>query len=186
MYRFVFKYKEPLFYFYGIVSVFFLVLIETTHNGGFFEAMRFLFIPIGIVVFGFFRINTKQINRLFIPRSKFKPWFYCLITYVGILFFSWPYFLAGNAIFSNYDAYGVYGKVIGTSTMRTNNGTKGANSSKSYLALVKEKKTSKTIRLQINEAEYKKLKKGDLYSECFYKGGFGVLFKWRFTTFTNC
>ena len=80
----------------------------------------------------------------------------------------------------------LYGKVIGTSTMRTNNGTKGASSSKSYLALVKEKKTSKTIRLQINEAEYKKLKKGDIYSECFYKGGFGVLFKWRFTTLTNC
>jgi len=169
--------------FYMGFSMLFLLLIESTNtNDLFLDGFKFLFIPIGILLFSFFIINFKQVYRAFGATSKSTFWIYCFGIYILLLLMTGPYLLAVNAALSNYEVHKISGLVIDKSKSRSG----GKYTSTEHILVIKDETTSKSHRLQTTENQYKKINKGDYYSECFYIGRLNTLFKWRFISLKNC
>ena len=183
MVKFIIKNINYILGFYMGFSMLFLLLIESTNtNDVFLDGFKFLFIPIGILLFGFSIINFKQIYSISSLTSKLTYWIYCFGTYILLLLMAGPYLLAVNATLSSYDIHKVSGLVIDKSKSRSG----GKYSSTEHILVIKDEATLKSHRLQTTENQYKKISKGDNYSECFYIGGLNTLFKWRFISLNNC
>lgn len=172
------KYRNYLLGIYIGGAILFLYLLETLHNGGFVESIKWLFIPIGILVVVFFKVNLSKLKKVLWPNSKYKPWLYCILVYVITLFMSWPYFIGANAIIANPDVKIVSGVVI--------NKFISGSKSKSFNVTVKETPTTKEFDLTVGKEKFTHLKVGDSYSECFYVGRFGILYRWHNTLLTSC
>ena len=91
MVKLIIKNINYIFGFYMGISIFFLLLIESTNtNDVFLNGFKFLFIPIGALLFGFSIINFKQIYITSLLRSKFTFWLYVVGIYMLILLMSGP------------------------------------------------------------------------------------------------
>ncbi|MHA7002137.1 hypothetical protein [Aeromonas sp. R9-1] len=172
------KYRNYLLGIYIGGAMLFLLLLETLHNGGFVESIKWLFIPIGIFIFAFFKVNLSKLKKVLWPNSRYKPWLYCVLVYVLTLFMSCPYIIAANAIAANSDVKLVSGVVV--------NKFISGSKSNSFNVTVKDSSTTKEFDLTVGEEKFKHLKLGDSYSECFYVGRFGILYRWRNTPLTSC
>lgn len=172
------KYRNYLLGIFLGGAMVFLYLIETLHNGGFVESTKWLFMPIGIFVFTFFKVNLPKLKKAFWPGSKYKAWFYCLMVYALTLFMSWPYYLAANAIVSSNEIQLISGKVVDKFT--------AGSKSKSFNVTVKDTSTFKEFDLTVGKEIFESLDEDDTYSECFYKGSLGVLYRWRNAPLTSC
>jgi hypothetical protein len=162
-----------LFYFYLTGGVFFLVVIESTFNGGFYFSMRMLWLPVAILVFGFSWLNRRSFSDQM--GSSWKMWATVVALYGLILLMSWPYVMAINAATSSGEKIIYSGPIQQKWIAHDSRG-------KSYQIDLFDLSTSSAITLTISPREYALLSKGDIFKTEFIRGGFGVPYRWRFSS----
>ncbi len=175
---FLIKYRNYLLGIFIGVAILFLYLFETTRNGGFYESTKTLFIPIGIIIFAFFKANLHRLNELLWSNSKWKPWLYCVAVYLVTMLMIWPYYVAANVFLSNNQSQLISGVVLKK--------FKSGSNPTSFNVTVKDEFTSNEYDLNVGIAKFEQLDVGINYSECFYIGGFGILYRWRNIPLTSC
>ncbi|MCF2950417.1 hypothetical protein L0668_20070 [Paraglaciecola aquimarina] len=172
------KYRNYLLGVFIGVAMLFLYLFETIHNGGFYESTKTLFIPVGIMIFAFFKVNLYKLRTLFWPDNKWKPWLYCVMVYLVTMLMVWPYYVATNVLLSSNKSQLISGDILKK--------FKSGSKSTSFNVTVKDELTLVEYDLTVGENKFEQLEIGANYSECFHVGGFGILYRWRNVPLTSC
>jgi hypothetical protein len=167
---FLYKYRHFLLALYVFGGAFFLLAIESVLNGVFYFSMRLLWLPVAILVFGFTWLNRDFLYRKM--KSRWETWAVALFAYPFLLFITWPYVMALNALSSTGETI-TYRGPIQRKWVAHGRAT-------SYQIDVLDAATSQVVTLIIRPQEYAALKEGDRFSTKFIRGGFGIPYRWRF------
>ena len=173
------KYETSLILLFLGGGIFFLIQIKTLEFYGFLEAIKWLAVPIALLVFGF---TYKNFQYLAVRNGdkQTNPWWGALLYYLGLLVFSWPYVLAANAIAGNENLTIISGSIEQKVADKTRGG--GLR----YLIKIREEKSGILVTQEINEEKYHSVIEGENYSYCFYQGRFGIPYHWREDPPPNC
>ena len=168
---------------YSLSSGFFLLAIESTWNGGIVITISKLWLPLAILVFGytfffrdkFYDLNTikndQVTNYSWVDHNAWDHWLIAIAFYALMLFFSWGHGMAINAFTSSGEIVVIEGKVREKFI--------SSGKSEAYLIRIIDKQTYDEEILRVSPYIYSSLSVGDTYKEQFYKGGFGIPYRWR-------
>ena len=172
MLRFLCRYAVWLVSAYMIGGIVFLVLIESVFNGGFDFSMKILWLPLLLLIFGFTWVNRHLLGDAY--KSVFMPWLLAVLAYPLMILFSWPYVMALNAATASGDMIVYRGPVV---RRRIDHGTRGGDSCRIDL---RDVHSTEIITITVPLGRYASLSVGDIATEEFRRGGFGIPFRWRF------
>lgn len=143
------------------VSIVFLLRIESVFNGGFHDTVKALWLPVGLLVFGF--------TWLF--GSRWQEWIIAAFLYPTLLLMSWPYVMVANALTSTGETVTYNGAI--TDMWIT------ASRFPSYQIVFLDQETQEEVILPVSRLDYDELSLGDRVQSTFSVGGLGIPFRWR-------
>jgi hypothetical protein len=152
-------------------SVFFLMFIDSTFNGGFYFSVTHLWLPLACVIFGYTWWHRAYFIR--IKKSVWKPWFLAAVLYPVALLMIWPYLMAVNAITGTGETITFHGPI---QEKRTSQGRR----STSYQVVILDQTSHERVTLKCSSSDYVKFHTGDVISRTFQVGGFGIPYRWKF------
>jgi hypothetical protein len=88
---------------------------------------------------------------------------------------SWPYVLLINAAFGTQESVDVGGKVIDKREIR------GKGNTVNYVLEIQPASLEGTLSMSVARESYRVIKVGDHHSKCFYRGGWGLAYRWRYS-----
>jgi hypothetical protein len=97
--RLIVRFGIALFLVFIGSGLFFLLIIETTFNGGFAVSVKLLWLPLATIVFGFTYLNREMLQAR--SRRPWHAWAMAVALYPMMLLFAWPYVLAANALLAS-------------------------------------------------------------------------------------
>ncbi len=166
---------DSLLMLYALGGGGFLFSIGTTFNGGVGLTVKYLAVPLAIVVISFAYIRGRYLPT----KEKVKAWlFLCFLLYPMILLFAWPYVLAFNAL----TATGETVAVTGTITRKSTAGAKSV----AYVVSIRNPQTGQDSQVAVSKEDYESMSLGDSYQFCYYRGRFDIPFFWRFSGQPAC
>jgi hypothetical protein len=168
---FIVRHGGVFFISYLILGVILLILVHGPFNEGFLVSMKWLWAPILILCVAFTKFYFENIrNSTYM--SKLKIWTTMLTVYASILFMSWPYVLLLNAVSTDRKTLDLGGVIIEkfVTGSKTN----------SYVVNTRNVHTNEEKKLQVTKEKYEHLQVGDVQKQCFFIGGLGLPFSWRF------
>src|ERR1700674_49894 len=166
------RYANWIFFGYMGGAVVFLLLIESVFNGGFAQTIRWLWLPLAVLIFGFTWLNRHSFYANSGSRSQL--WLLAVIFYSVALFLSWPYVMGLNATTASGNTMSFRGPVV--KKWIHHSGRYGD----SCQVDLQDTRSAETITLTVSPTRYASLSVGDVTSEDFLRGGLGIPFRWRF------
>lgn len=100
------------------------------------------------------------------------------MVYLVTMLMVWPYYVATNVLLSENKLQLISGTIL----RKFDAGSKGT----SFNVTIKDKITAVEYDLTVGKAKFDRLRVGTNYSECFYVGGFGILYRWRNVPLASC
>jgi len=170
--EFLHRNANILFLIYLGVGTIFLLSIESVFNGGFNTSMRLAWAPLAILVFGFTWIYRKAFYNL--SGSPIRVWVLAVMGYPVFLLFSWPYFLAVNALIPSTKDVIYSGPIIEKFITR---GTR----STSYQVTIHDETLDTEVTLTISSCLYKSTVIGSTLHQSFQIGALNIPYRWRFS-----
>jgi hypothetical protein len=156
----------PLFV---LVSLFFSFAIKSPFgNEIFYIIFSKFWLPIAILAFGCTLFYKKEFYHLNV--SVLSNWLNVLMYYLIVLVFSHGYGCAINAFTGSGEIIIVEGKVIEKKVQ--------ALKYKTYFIKIIDNKTKSEEAFHVSFDIYNRLSVGDVYKEQYYKGGFGIPYRW--------
>jgi hypothetical protein len=169
----LYRYANWIFFCYMGGAAVFLLLIESVFNGGFAQSIKWLWLPLAVLIFGFTWLNRYLFHAN--SGSSRQSWLFAFILYPVVLLLSWPYVMALNAATASGDTMTYRGPVV---QKRIDHSRRYGDS---YQIELQDTRSTEIITLTVPPARYSSLSVGDVTTEEFLRGGLGILFRWRFT-----
>jgi hypothetical protein len=157
-----------LLFIFMLGSTFFVLAIKSTFNGGVSVLISIFWIPMAIFIVSFTLFYRKEFYSF--NFSTLGYWLYALVSYPGLLLLSYGYGLAINAFTGSGEIIIFEGKVIEKEVL--------IHRGKTYFIKIVDKKTKTEEAFTVDFDRYNSLSVGDVYKEKFYKGGFGIPYRW--------
>ena len=151
----------------------FLILIQSTFNGGFWQSVTWLWLPLAILIFGFTWLNRHFFYAQ--TGSRRQPWFIAILLYPIVLLMTWPYVMALNAATASGDTTTFRGQVVRKWIHHS------ARYGDSCELDLRDSNSGETVTLTVPQSRYDSLSVGDVTMEKFLRGGLGIPFRWIFT-----
>ena len=173
MTHFICRYGNKVFLAFMFGGLVCLLLVESVFNGGFDFSTKILWLPLGLLIFGY-----TWVNRQFFyieMRSVRKPWLYAVMLYPMAILLSWLYMMLINAVTSSGDALVYRGPV---EHKWVHHG--GVRFGDSYEIDIRNADSSEVVTITVTPERYASISKGDVLAAEFKRGGFGIPFRWRF------
>jgi hypothetical protein len=170
--RFLCRYGSWLFLAYMLGGVVFVLLIDSVFNGGFSFAMKILWLPLALLIFGF-----TYVNRQFFyveTRSRRKPWLLAALLYPLAILMSWPYVMALNAATSSGDTV-TYGGPVERKWIHHS-----PRFGDTCEIDIRDTHSSEVVTVTVPPEKYGSISQGDIATVEFTRGGFGIPYRWRF------
>ncbi|MFO6418600.1 hypothetical protein ACLBKS_00180 [Hylemonella sp. W303a] len=101
--------------------------------------------------------------------------FVAFVMAVVIAFMSWPYVLLINAAFGTQESIDVGGRVIAKHEIR------GKGNTVSYILDMQPASLEGPLSMSVARETYRRVKVGEHHSRCFYRGGLGLAYRWRYS-----
>lgn len=143
-----------------VLSIAWLVLIETPFNGGTKETVEWLWLPLLLPLLGYV---------LCFRRHSLQAWGVALVTYPMLLLFAWPNLLAVNAS-SDYGPVIYEGSVVKQWISR--------GKSSSYVLVVRDASVG-DVQMQVTKDLYQRTYLGAAVRCEFRRGRLGLPYRWR-------
>ena len=147
-----------------------IFLFEAPANDFYPHWAKTLAAPIGIALFLFTYWNLDAIKRLTLG-STWEIWGTVACLYPLALLLAPMYVLAANAAVARAETVMIRGLVTEKNKFSKKPG---------YLIKIQDKSTGKSFDLGVTAPEFDAVKIGAEYRVCFYIGGLGIPFKWRY------
>jgi hypothetical protein len=168
------KYGNISFLIYGFIGVIPIFMYETISNESFFLAFKYLSIPFLLIAL------YTYVFKLPLYRRKIGGIIGESISFLGVLvvtsmllLFSGGYVMGLNVIVGEQKQFELIGKVVELDTYKDTNG------GRSYYAYIKREGIFESTKLDVTHTHFIRLKVGDIFSETWLKGSFGLLYKKR-------
>jgi hypothetical protein len=158
----------PLFI---LVSIFFGLAIKSPIYSGIYIIFSKFWLPIAILAFGCTLFYKKEFYHLNV--SILGNWLIVLTCYLAVLFISYNYGRAINAFTGSGERIIFEGKVI-QKDVRVQKYKGG----EIYIIKIIDNKTESEEAFHVSFYMYNRLSVGDIYKEQYYKGGFGIPYRW--------
>lgn len=171
MLRFLYRYGSWLFIAYMIGGAVFLLLIESVFNGGLSFAVRILWLPLALLIFGFTWVNRQFFYDA--KRSVVAPWLIATLLYPVALLMSWPYMMALNAATAKGDSQIYAGPIVRKWIHHA------ARSGDECEIDIRDRQSSQVITITVSPIYYTSHSVGDIATAEFMRGGFGIPYRWR-------
>ena len=153
----------------------FFYSIGTTFNGGVGLTVKYLAVPLAVVIVVIGYIRTRHL----LTKDKIKACLFLgLLIYPMILLFAWPYLLAFNAFASTGETLAVTGSI-------TRKSTAGAKSI-AYVVSIRNAQSGEDTQVNVSKNDYEAMSIGDVYKFCYYRGRLDIPFYWRLSGQPTC
>ncbi len=171
MVHFLYRYGGFFFFAYMAGGLVFLLLIDSTFNGGFFFSVKHLWLPLALLIFGYVWVNRGFFRAEM--RSSIKPWFIAALLYPTALLMSWPYLMAVNAATGHGETLTYQGPIERKWIQH------GRNNFNSCMIDIKDTTSAEVVPLVVSPQSYASLLPGEMVSVSFRRGGLGIPYRWR-------
>ena len=169
----IYRYRNILSFVYIGISVFLLMTLDSTFNGGFNYSIRILCVPLAVIIFGYTWLNRRFLYR--VNNNKVITWVVAILIYVLSLGMTWPYVMAINAFTGNGE------KIIYAGPIERKWSSKGRYYW-SYHIGIRNENTSEIVTLNCSKKFYDSVSEGVYISDQYYMGGLGLPYRWKISS----
>jgi len=166
--RLIVRFGIALFLVFIGGGLFFLLIIETTFNGGFAVSVKLLWLPLATIVFGFTYLNREMLQAR--SRRPWHAWAMAVALYPMMLLFAWPYVLAANALLPSKGRIEFRGPIVAKFMS-------GGRYTPCHVR-IHDVRTGQDVELNVRCRANPTV--GALYSACFERGQLDIPVRWRF------
>jgi hypothetical protein len=153
---------------YLIGGILINISIETTLNGGMDISLKYLSIPLAIIIFGYTAMTR---NEAIARNPKASPWVMACILYPLCVLFTSPYIVALNAAGMPKQEIIFRGPIIRK--------WYSSGKSTSYHVEIMDSASNKKVSFYISKTLYNSVHEGDSYTKKMYLGRFGIPYRWK-------
>jgi len=168
--KFIARFGNALFLAYIGGGFLFLILLDSIFNGGFGVAVRLLWSPLAILIFGFTWWYRRDLYDLGMARSK--VWVTASITYPILVLMGWPYVMAYNAMTPSGHSIVYSGQILRKFI--------SGGRVRGHQVVIMDRSTHEPITLSVSSNNFATLSVGNSVQKSFHVGGLGIPYRWRF------